>query len=71
MDKKHKSLSLRENSVFSFVTEARDELKKVTWPTRREVVKLSVIVIIVSLIVGIYVGGLDYLFIRVLGLLIK
>lgn len=38
-----------------------DELKKVSWPTRAETVKLTAIVIGVSLIIGLYVGIIDVL----------
>lgn len=35
------------------------ELKKVTWPTREEVTRLSVVVIIVSIAIGLLLGGVD------------
>jgi len=41
------------------------ELKKVTWPTRAETVKLTVAVIIISVAVGLFVGGLDILFVKI------
>jgi preprotein translocase subunit SecE len=46
----------------NFFREVRLELSKVTWPTRDEVVKLTLTVFLVSGILGVYVGGLDYLF---------
>lgn len=42
-------------------TDVVDELKKVSWPTRAETVRLTVIVIGVSLIIGLYVGIIDVL----------
>lgn len=42
------------------------ELKLVTWPNRQTTVKLTVIVIAISALVGAYVGGLDYLFTSIL-----
>lgn len=53
-------------SVVTFFSEVRSELSKVTWPKRKEVVRLTSIVILVSVIVGLYVGGFDYLFTTVL-----
>lgn len=53
-------------SVVTFFSEVRSELSKVTWPKRKEVVRLTSIVILVSVVVGLYVGGLDYLFTTVL-----
>jgi len=42
-----------------FVKEVINELKKVTWPTREETIKLTGVVIIISLIVAFFIGGLD------------
>lgn len=48
-----------------------NELKKVTWPTRADTIKLSVIVIIISLIIGLYIGIIDFLLAKGLELLTK
>jgi len=53
-------------SVVTFFSEVRSELSKVTWPKRGEVVRLTLIVFLVSGIIGLYVGGLDYLFTKIL-----
>lgn len=53
-------------SVVTFFSEVRSELSKVTWPKKNEVVKLTSIVFLVSVVVGFYVGGFDYLFTTVL-----
>lgn len=45
----------------NFATDVIDELKKVTWPTKAETIRLTTIVIIVSLIIGLYVGIIDIL----------
>ncbi len=45
----------------NYVTESWAELRKVVWPTRRTVVNLTVIVIVVSAIVGAYIAILDLL----------
>ncbi|OGH11041.1 MAG: preprotein translocase subunit SecE [Candidatus Levybacteria bacterium RIFCSPLOWO2_01_FULL_36_13] len=45
----------------SFIAEVRDELKKVVWPSRAEVIRLTGVVILVSLIVGLFLGGIDFL----------
>ncbi len=42
-------------------TEIVDELKKVTWPTREQTIRLTIVVIVVSLIIGFYVGIIDVL----------
>ena len=38
-----------------------EELKKVTWPSRRETIRLTLVVIGVSLIIGLYIGIIDIL----------
>lgn len=54
-----------------FLKEVRDELKKVVWPTRSEVIRLTTVVILVSLIVGIYLGAIDYILTKILALVVK
>ena len=43
----------------AYVTESWAELRKVAWPTRRQVVNLTLIVIGVSALVGAYIAILD------------
>lgn len=38
-----------------------DELKKVSWPTRKDTIRLTSVVIGVSLIIGVYIGIIDIL----------
>jgi preprotein translocase subunit SecE len=54
-----------------FLKETRDELKKVTWPTKNETIRLTLVVITISLIVGLFLGGLDFIFVKMIGLIIK
>ena len=56
--------------VITFLSEVRSELSKVTWPKRNEVIRLTLIVFLISGAIGLYVGGLDYLFTRILTLVI-
>ncbi len=58
-------------SPFVFLRETGDELKKVTWPTQKEVVRLTIVVLLVSIMVGLYIGGLDLLFTKALSLIAK
>ena len=45
----------------NYVTESWAELRKVMWPTRNQVVNLTLIVIAVSALVGAYIAILDLL----------
>lgn len=57
--------------MFTFITEVRSELAKVTWPDKGDVIKLTLLVIGISLAVGLYLGGLDVLFTEMLKFLIS
>jgi len=49
------------NKAISFIKEVREELDKVAWPSREQIIRYSILVIIVAVAVGIFLGGLDYL----------
>ena len=44
-----------------FLTEVRNEMKRVTWPTQREVYATTLVVILFSFAIGIYLFGIDLL----------
>ena len=54
-----------------FVVEVWAELKKSSWPTRRELTDSTVVVIVTILILGIFVALADLLFLRIVALLIR
>jgi len=54
----------RRAPSFRFVGEAASELRRVTWPTRQETMRLSVMVICVAVSVGIFLGAIDLGFSR-------
>ena len=58
-------------SPIAFLKETSGELRKVTWPTRQEVIRLTFVVIFTSLIVGLLLGGADFLFTKGIELIIK
>ena len=47
-----------ENSR-AFITEVRNETRRVTWPSRREVYATTLVVILTSAFFGVYLWGLD------------
>jgi len=59
-----------ENDVFAlkryiiiarqFLSEAKVELKKVTWPTRKELLSTTAIVIVLVLIISLFLGIVDF-----------
>ncbi len=56
--------------IKKFLNEVIGELKKVTWPKREEVIKLTLIVLLISGIIALYVGVLDIGFTKLLELII-
>ena len=49
----------------------RGELKKVTWPSRKEVYSTTLVVIGTSIFFGFYLWGLDIVFSRALSFVFK
>lgn len=47
-------------SPIKFVKESRDELRKVTWPSRQTTVRYTIIVVGACLVIGFVIGGLDF-----------
>jgi preprotein translocase subunit SecE len=45
-----------------FIDEAWSELNKVTWPTREQTRNLTVLVFVISTVVGAYIAVFDFLF---------
>ena len=45
-----------------FLSEVRNELKRVTWPSQKEVYATTVVVILTSLFFGIYLFAIDTVF---------
>ncbi|OFW24122.1 MAG: preprotein translocase subunit SecE [Acidobacteria bacterium RIFCSPLOWO2_02_FULL_65_29] len=43
-----------------FLSEVRNELKRVTWPSQREVYATTVVVIVTSIFFGVYLFTVDY-----------
>jgi preprotein translocase subunit SecE len=42
------------------------EIRKITWPTRRETIKYTLIVIGISVVVAMFLGGFDFIFVRLM-----
>lgn len=46
----------------SYLQESRQEFRRVNWPSREETIRLTLIVIGMSLVVAFFLGALDFLF---------
>ena len=48
----------------NYLRATRGELKHVSWPTQRQTVIFTVLVIVISILTGLYLGALDIVFTR-------
>ena len=56
----------KQNGIVKYFKGIKSELKKIVWPTWKQVVKNTLVVLIVVIIVGLIIAGLDLLFSNVL-----
>jgi preprotein translocase subunit SecE len=47
------------NNSRNFFTEVRNEMRRVTWPSRREVYATTLVVLLTALFFGLYLWGID------------
>ena len=50
------------NAIKTYFIEAYQEIAKVVWPTRDEVIRYTILVIIITLFIAAFLGGLDLFF---------
>jgi preprotein translocase subunit SecE len=60
----------KENRIKRWWRETIGELRKVQWPTTHEAWRLTKIVIVVIVLMGTLLGGLDYLFTKIITLIV-
>ena len=54
-----------------YLAESWSELKKVAWPTRQVVLNLTLIVLVVGVAVGAYIGALDLALARAVDVVLR
>ena len=54
------------SKITDYLKETKGELKHVVWPTRRQTIVYTVIVIVLSALVAYFLGAFDFIFSRVL-----
>lgn len=57
--------------ALDFLSEVKVELGKVSWPSLEQTIKLTVIVVIVTITVGFFIGGIDYLLTKLLEFVLR
>ena len=58
----NKSGTKKENKFAKFFRAIKSELKKIVWPTWKQVIQNTLIVLIVVIIISLIIAGLDLLF---------
>jgi len=64
-----KSSRQQPNAIRRYINETVGELRKVSWPTRKEATNLTIIVIVVTAAMGMFLGLLDFIYAKVFALL--
>ncbi len=58
------------HNIQKFYLETVNELKKVSWPSRQEAIRLTEIVIVVIFIMAAILGGLDWVYSKIFGVIL-
>lgn len=66
-----KVTSIQQPKPLAFLREVKSEMEKVTWPTKKEAIRLTAIVILASLIMGAFIGSLDLIFTKLMAILLR
>jgi preprotein translocase subunit SecE len=59
-----KSSRKQQNAISRYFRETIGELRKVTWPTRKEATNLTIVVLIVVTVMSLFLGVLDFIYTR-------
>jgi len=59
------------SKITNYLKETKGELKHVIWPSRRQTIFYTVIVILLSALVAYFLGLFDYIFSRLLNLILN
>lgn len=70
MAEKAKKVKKTENAIQRYFRETTGELRKVSWPTWPEARRLTGLVLVVMVVVGIFLAGMDYLASQLLNLVL-
>mgnify|MGYP001558977172 len=50
------------SKLSNYIAETREELKHVSWPTKNQTTMFTILVVLISVAIAIYLGFFDYLF---------
>ncbi|HIR46199.1 preprotein translocase subunit SecE [Anaeromassilibacillus sp. An200] len=70
-DKKPGKFSASVKNAGKFFRDVKSEIKKIVWPTPKSVFKNTGVVLVAIIISGIFISGLDSIFLALLGLVMN
>ncbi len=70
MAERAKKVKKSENAIQRYYRETSGELRKVSWPTWSEAKRLTGLVLLVMVVVGIFLSSMDYFAGELLGLVL-
>ncbi len=70
IEKSKASAKRQPNRIQRYIRETVGELRKVNWPTRQEATNLTIIVLIVTFSMSIVLGLLDFIYTRLIALIL-
>jgi preprotein translocase subunit SecE len=65
------SVQKSENALVRYIKETRAELAKVTWPTRQEGIRLTLVVLAVTAVAAVVLFGVDSIFSYLIALIVQ
>ena len=68
---KKKSKAKSDNPIVAYLKQTQAEIRKVHWPTRREATNLTSVVLAVTIVMSIFLSGMDFLFAQLVRLILS
>jgi len=59
------------SALISYLKNVQGELKHVVWPNRKQAIIHTILIIVISALVALYISGLDYIFTSVVNRLVS
>jgi len=56
--------------VIDYIRDTKGEMKHVSWPTRRQAISFTLLVIVISILTAYYLGFFDFLFSFILRIIV-
>jgi len=57
--------------IAEYLRDTRGELRKVSWPTRKQATNLTLIVLAVTVVMAAFLGAIDFLFATLVSLIVS